>query len=213
MSSAQAAHPPPLKRAFPLVWAFPAARMPRQSPTESTGSFYASGAGAWRAHTKIAARVPCQLRRHPVDAPIGLILCPAMPLGKPRGPPTHKKHGHFPRIRRGERRTGFRLGPPPIRRTGPILLDSGRAQSGKAVAIDRTLPSKELVGRQRVTIAGFFKREQSTPNGGDDFCFATNYPACRPRCWEISKCQLATVGADDILHFRALGSTILFALD
>ena len=93
------------------------------------------------------------------------------------------------------------------------MLDAGGAQTGKTVAINGTLPIKEFVSGQPVAIAGFFKREQSTPNGGDDFCFATNYPACRPRCWEISKCQLATVGADDILHFRALGSTILFALD
>jgi hypothetical protein len=108
--------------------------------------------------------------------------------------------------RRAENR--FSLGPPPIRRTEPILLNAGRAQSGQAVTIDRTLPSKEFVGRQPVTPAGLFKRQQSTPNGGDDFGFATNYPACGPRCWEISKCQRATIRADDIFHFRALDSTI-----
>ena len=58
---------------------------------------------------------------------------------------------------------------------------------------------------------GLFKRQQSTPNGGDDFGFATNYPACGPRCWEISKCQRATIRADDILHFRALDSIIVHA--
>jgi hypothetical protein len=38
-----------------------------------------------------------------------------------------------------------------------ILLDTGRAETGEAVLIDRVLPGEEFLDRQGVAAAGFFQ--------------------------------------------------------
>ena len=86
-----------------------------------------------------------------------------------------------------------------------ILLNAGGAQAGEAVLIDRVLPGKELVDRQRVAAASLFEREQATAHGGDDFGLAANHPALRSRRREISDRQWRTVRPDDILDPRAMG--------
>jgi hypothetical protein len=50
-----------------------------------------------------------------------------------------------------------------------ILLDSGGAQSGKAMLIDRKLPGEEFIDGQRIAAAGFLKREQAAADCGNDF--------------------------------------------
>src|SRR6516164_5888762 len=86
-----------------------------------------------------------------------------------------------------------------------ILLDSGRAQTGKAVLIDRVLPGEELVDGQRVAAAGLFKREQAATNRGHNFSLTANDPPFCPRRGQIRDGKRATVRPDDVFHPRAMG--------
>src|SRR5487761_607959 len=70
-----------------------------------------------------------------------------------------------------------------------ILLDAGRAQSGKAMLVDRVLPGQEFLDRQRIAAARFFERQQSAANGGNYFRFAADAPTLRPRCRQIGDGQ------------------------
>jgi hypothetical protein len=57
-----------------------------------------------------------------------------------------------------------------------ILLDSGSAQSGKAMLVDGKLPGQEFIDGQRVAAAGFLKGEQAAANRGNDFGLTANDP-------------------------------------
>jgi hypothetical protein len=57
-----------------------------------------------------------------------------------------------------------------------ILLDPGGPQAGQAMLINRKLPGKELVHRQRVPAAGFLEGEQAAADCCDDFGFAADNP-------------------------------------
>jgi hypothetical protein len=66
------------------------------------------------------------------------------------------------------------------RRLLAILLDPGGAQSGETMLINRKLPGKKLVDRQRVAAAGLLKGEQPTSDRGNDFGFTANDPPFGP---------------------------------
>src|SRR5436305_1289894 len=85
------------------------------------------------------------------------------------------------------------------RRLHPVLLDTGRAQSGKSVLIDRHLPAQELVDRQRVAVAGLVERQEAAADGSDDLCLAADDPALRRGRRQIGDCQRTAVRPDDIL--------------
>jgi hypothetical protein len=57
-----------------------------------------------------------------------------------------------------------------------ILLDPGGPQAGQAMLINRKLPGKELVDRQRVPAAGFLEGEQAAADRCDDFGLAADNP-------------------------------------
>ena len=57
-----------------------------------------------------------------------------------------------------------------------ILLDTGGAQSGKAMLIDRKLPGKEFVDGQGVAAAGFLEGEQAAADRGNDFGLTADHP-------------------------------------
>ena len=63
-----------------------------------------------------------------------------------------------------------------------ILLDSGGAQSGKAMLIDGKLPGQEFVDGQRVAAAGLLKGEQAAADCGNDFGLTANNPPFGTRC-------------------------------
>src|ERR1700677_1354390 len=86
-----------------------------------------------------------------------------------------------------------------------ILLDTGRAEPGEPVAVDRILPGEEFLDGQRVSAAGFFEREQAAANRRNDFRLATNHPALGSGRGEIGDRQRTSVGPDDILYPRAVG--------
>jgi hypothetical protein len=69
-----------------------------------------------------------------------------------------------------------------------ILLDSGGAQAGKAVLIDRKLPGKEFVDRQGVAAASFLEGEQAAANRGNDFGLTADDPPFGPGRGQISNC-------------------------
>ena len=58
-----------------------------------------------------------------------------------------------------------------------ILLDARRAQACKAMIGNRGLPGEEFFDRERITLAGFLKAQQSSAHGGDDLCLSANNPA------------------------------------
>jgi hypothetical protein len=69
-----------------------------------------------------------------------------------------------------------------------ILLDSGGAQSGKAMLIDRELPGKEFVDGQRVAAAGFLERKQAAADRGNDFGLTANDPPFGPGRGQVGDC-------------------------
>jgi hypothetical protein len=69
-----------------------------------------------------------------------------------------------------------------------ILLDSGGAQAGKAVLVDRKLPRKEFVDRQGVAAAGLLKGEQAAADCGNDFGLTADDPPFGPGRGQIRNC-------------------------
>jgi hypothetical protein len=61
-----------------------------------------------------------------------------------------------------------------------ILLNTGGAQPGKAVLVDRKLPRQEFIDSQRIAAASLLKREESATYRGDDFGLSANDPALGP---------------------------------
>jgi hypothetical protein len=57
-----------------------------------------------------------------------------------------------------------------------ILLDSGGAQSGKAMLVDGKLPGQEFIDGQGVPAAGLLEREQAAANRSNNFGLTANYP-------------------------------------
>ena len=57
------------------------------------------------------------------------------------------------------------------------MLHPRRAQARQAELVDRLLPGQEFLDRQRITIAGFFQRQQTAANGRDDFRLAPGSPS------------------------------------
>src|ERR1700674_4724808 len=86
-----------------------------------------------------------------------------------------------------------------------ILLDAGRAQPRKAVAVDRILPGEKFLDGQRISAAGLFKRKEAAANRCDDFRLAANHPALGSGRGEIGDRKRTSVGPDDVLHPRAVG--------
>jgi hypothetical protein len=62
-----------------------------------------------------------------------------------------------------------------------ILLDSGGAQSGKAMLVDGELPGQEFIDSQGVAAAGLLKGEQAAADRGNDFGLTANDPPLGPR--------------------------------
>ena len=50
-----------------------------------------------------------------------------------------------------------------------VLLDSGGAQPGQTMLVDRELPGEEFVDGQRITAASLFQGEQAAADGRYDF--------------------------------------------
>ena len=70
----------------------------------------------------------------------------------------------------------------------PVLLDAGGAQSGKAMLIDRKLPRKEFIDRQRVAAASLLEGEQAAAHCGNDFGLAADNPPFGPGRWQVRNC-------------------------
>jgi hypothetical protein len=69
-----------------------------------------------------------------------------------------------------------------------ILLDTGGAQSRKAMLVDGKLPGKEFVDGQRVTAASLLKGEQAAADSGNDFGLTANDPPFGPGRGQIRNC-------------------------
>jgi predicted RNA methylase len=69
-----------------------------------------------------------------------------------------------------------------------ILLDSGGAQSGKAVLVDGKLPGQEFIDGQGVPAAGLLEREQAAANRSNNFSLTANNPPFGAWRWQIRNC-------------------------
>jgi hypothetical protein len=69
-----------------------------------------------------------------------------------------------------------------------ILLDTGGPQPSQTVLVDRELPGEELVDCQRITAAGFLKRQKATAHSGDNFGFAADDPPFSSGRGQIRNC-------------------------
>src|SRR6202043_3675065 len=69
-----------------------------------------------------------------------------------------------------------------------VLLDAGRAQSGKAMLVDGKLPREEFVDRQRVAAASLLEGEQTAADRGNDFGLTANDPPFGPGRGQIRNC-------------------------
>jgi hypothetical protein len=96
--------------------------------------------------------------------------------------PNIKKIGFAERSRFSSNAVGFDAG------LLAILLDAGRAQSGKAMLVDGKLPREEFVDRQRVAAAGLLEGEQTAADRGNDFGLTANYPPFGPGRGQIRNC-------------------------
>ncbi len=80
----------------------------------------------------------------------------------------------------------------------PVLLHAGRPEAGKSVPINGTLPGEELLNRQRIALACFVQRQQSTANGGDDLRLAANDPSTRCHRRKVGDRKRRPVWANNI---------------
>ncbi|SNY91116.1 hypothetical protein SAMN04515647_1321 [Cohaesibacter sp. ES.047] len=61
----------------------------------------------------------------------------------------------------------------------PILLHPRCSKTGQTMLIDGALPAKEFLNCQSVFLARFFKAQQATANGSNNFGLASDHP---PSC-------------------------------
>jgi len=86
-----------------------------------------------------------------------------------------------------------------------ILLDTGGAQAGQAVLVNRELPGEEFVDRQGIAAARLFEGQQTAANGGDNFGLAANNPPFGPGRGQIRDGERTAVRPDDVFYPRAMG--------
>ena len=86
-----------------------------------------------------------------------------------------------------------------------ILLDTGGAQARETVLVDRELPGKKFVDRQRVAAACFLEGKKAAADCGNDFSFTADDPPFGSGCGQVGDGKRAAVRPDDVFHPRAMG--------
>lgn len=66
--------------------------------------------------------------------------------------------------------------------------------------IDGGLPVKEFIDTERITLAGFFKAEQATANGSNNFGLPANNPTTGIGRRKIGYRKRTTIRADNVLN-------------
>ena len=80
-----------------------------------------------------------------------------------------------------------------------IVLNACCAQACETMPVDRTLPAEIFLNRQFISSACFFEAEQTTANGGDNFCLATDNPTMGARRRQISNRKRTAIWTDDVI--------------
>src|SRR5262245_54086955 len=80
-----------------------------------------------------------------------------------------------------KKKIGLRIGRPTEsdiwnERLLAILLDAGGAQARETMLVDRELPGKKFVDRQRVAAASFLEGKKAAADCGNDFGFTADDP-------------------------------------
>src|SRR5258707_4450638 len=83
-----------------------------------------------------------------------------------------------------------------------ILLDSRRAQSRKAEALDCALPGEELFHRQRVTTARILQVQQAASDSHHHFGLAPDDPSFRVGRRQIGQSERTAIGSDHVAYAR-----------
>jgi hypothetical protein len=81
-----------------------------------------------------------------------------------------------------------------------IVLNACCAQACQTMPVDGTLPAEIFLNRQLISPACFFEAEQTTANGGDNFCLATDNPTMGARRRQISNRKRTAIWTDDVIY-------------
>ena len=87
----------------------------------------------------------------------------------------------------------------------PVLLDARGPQAGQAMLIDGQLPAEELLGGQRIALAGFFEAEQTAADGSHNLGLAADNPAAGAGRGKVGNRQGTAIRPNDILDPWAVG--------
>ena len=85
-----------------------------------------------------------------------------------------------------------------------ILLDPRGAQAGETMLVNRELPRKKFVDRQRVAAASFLEGKKAAANCGNDFGLTADDPPFGSGRRQVGDGKRAAVGPDDVFHPRAM---------
>src|ERR1700752_1618941 len=66
-----------------------------------------------------------------------------------------------------------------------ILLDAGGAQARETMLVNRELPGKKFVDRQRVSAASFLEGKKAAADSGNDFSFTADNPPFGSGCRQV----------------------------
>jgi hypothetical protein len=83
-----------------------------------------------------------------------------------------------------------------------IVLDTGRAQAGKTMSVDGTLPAQEFVHCKRIAMARFIEAQKTAANGSDDLGLAADYPALGVFRGKVGNRQRTAIWPNNISYAR-----------
>jgi len=80
-----------------------------------------------------------------------------------------------------------------------IVLNACGAQTCETMPVDRPLPAEIFLNCQLVSPTCVFEAEQTTANGGHNFCLAPNNPTMGSRRRQICNRERAAIWTDDVI--------------
>jgi len=91
------------------------------------------------------------------------------------------------------------------------LLNARGTQTGKAMLVDRELPGQEFIDSQRITAAGFLKREETTANSGDNLGLTSDDPTFGTGRWKSAIVNGLPSGPMTYLTLGRWGSVMVYS--
>src|SRR5580658_1163408 len=96
-------------------------------------------------------------------------------------------------------------------RSLPVLLDTGGAQAGEAMAVNGILPSQEFLDRQGVAAAGFLEGQEPAADCGDDLGLAADDPALGAGRRQVRDRERTSVRPNHVFGPRTMGLAHMYS--